>query len=218
MIDTLLASLARALAPEATLAEHAADTAFAAAARDGFGFVTLHRTSNVDDPQQLEGILEVLAESSLKLPLIFAMHPRTRAVAETCGLLAVVPAERMLMTPPSSYLRGLGLMRAFLLVITGSRDGQEETTALGVPFLTVRENTERPITSEEGTNILVGTSAEALLKTADDVLSTGGKRGRVPELWGGKAAERMAECVERFLSLAKPGPQGRAASAVASAT
>ena len=105
----------------------------------------------------------------------------------------------MLATPPLSYLRALGLMREARLVITDSGGVQEETTALGIPCLTVRENTERPTTIDEGTNTLVGTCPHALITAAEDILKVGGKRGRIPALWDGHAAVRIADQIEAFL-------------------
>src|SRR5208282_1706317 len=119
-----------------------------------------------------------------------------KAAVAANGLQEVLDAGRILVTPPLSYLRSLGLMREARLAITDSGGVQEETTALGVPCLTVRENTERPITISEGTNILVGTSPDAVRKGFWEVLASGGKRGRVPEFWDGKAAERIADRLE----------------------
>ncbi|MGO9483960.1 MAG: non-hydrolyzing UDP-N-acetylglucosamine 2-epimerase [Rhodomicrobium sp.] len=201
MIDTLRACLGRAQPAQVTLAENGAGKDFIAAAKaSGFGFVTLHRPSNVDDPARLKGLLQTLAEMSCDLPLIFAMHPRTRAAVAANRLQEVLDAGRILVTPPLSYLRALGLMRETKLAITDSGGVQEETTALGVPCLTVRDNTERPITVSEGTNILAGTSNDALRRHFWDALSSGGKRGRIPEYWDGKAAERIAARIQDFLA------------------
>jgi UDP-N-acetylglucosamine 2-epimerase (non-hydrolysing) len=153
--------------------------------------VTLHRPSNVDDPSQLGEIIGALADVSRHVPFLFAMHPRTRAVVEAAGLEPLLARGRIHVTPPLSYLRSLGVMRQAPIVLTDSGGVQEETTALGVPCLTVRENTERPITVEEGTNTLIGTSPRVLRSAVEEVLKTGGKRGRVPELWDGKAAQRI---------------------------
>ena len=106
----------------------------------------------------------------------------------------------IIMAPPLSYLRAIGLMREATLAITDSGGVQEETTALGVPCLTVRENTERPITIEEGTNTLVGTRPQDIILAAFAVLNGGGKRGRVPYLWDGRAAVRIVDEVERYLA------------------
>ena len=200
MIDTLYACLERAKPPLETMAAHGGDTAFLTAAQGGYGLVTLHRPSNVDDPAQLKGLLEALSSVSEKLPLVFAMHPRTRARLQSEGLAAILKSERILLTPPLSYLATLGMMRGARLVITDSGGIQEETTALGVPCLTVRDNTERPITISEGTNTLVGSSPAALRTAALAELGGAGKSGRVPELWDGRAAERVVSHVYDFLA------------------
>jgi UDP-N-acetylglucosamine 2-epimerase (non-hydrolysing) len=200
MIDTLRASLDRAVPARSTIREYGASEAFLSAAQAGYCFVTLHRPSNVDDPAALKGLLDALSDMSRDLPLLFAMHPRTKAIVAANGLQDMLRGARVLMTPPLSYLRALGLLREAQLAITDSGGVQEETTALGVPCLTVRENTERPITITEGTNILIGTSPDALRRGFYEVLASGGKRGRVPEFWDGKAAERIASHLEDFLS------------------
>lgn len=200
MIDTLHANLSRAKAPAETLALHAPPAVSVLGwDRDGYGFVTLHRPSNVDDPDKLAGLIDALAEISQSLPLIFAMHPRTRGRIDAAGLSPKLAAPRIIVTPPLSYLEALGLMRGARLVITDSGGVQEETTALGVPCLTVRDNTERPITITDGTNTLVGSSPAALLAVTRETLANGGKRGRVPELWDGKAAERVVQHVLAYI-------------------
>ena len=200
MIDTLHANLSRAAPAAVTMADHGADKSFVEKAAHGFGFVTLHRPSNVDVPAILGGLLTVLGEISAQLPLVFAVHPRTRASLEAHGLSHHLAARGILATPPLAYLQALGLMRAARLVVTDSGGIQEETTALGVPCLTVRENTERPITITEGTNTLIGTSPEALRNAIADVLASGGKRGRVPEFWDGHAAERIVDQIAAYLA------------------
>jgi UDP-N-acetylglucosamine 2-epimerase (non-hydrolysing) len=192
MIDTLHACLERALPVADTLAETNAAAQFREAAREGLGFVTLHRPSNVDDPRQLRGLLEALVDVSHDLCFLFAMHPRTRATVAAAGLEPLLTRGRIHVTPPLSYLRSLGIMREAPVVLTDSGGMQEETTALGVPCLTIRDNTERPITVDEGTNMLIGSSPSALRGAVMEVIETGGKRGRVPELWDGKAAQRVA--------------------------
>jgi UDP-N-acetylglucosamine 2-epimerase (non-hydrolysing) len=200
MIDTLHASLARARAADETLRERGAGAAFLqAAAKDGFGFVTLHRPSNVDEPRVLHGLMEALRDIADRLPLVFAVHPRTRATIEKHDLASLIEVPRILATPPLSYLEAIGVMRQARLAITDSGGVQEETTALGVPCITVRANTERPITVSEGTNVLVGNAPEALKTAAAEVLATGGKRGRVPEKWDGRAAIRVVDHVAAFL-------------------
>jgi UDP-N-acetylglucosamine 2-epimerase (non-hydrolysing) len=199
MIDTLRASLARAIPARQTFAEHGASQEFIASSLAGFGFVTLHRPSNVDNPDKLRGLLEVLVALSRELPLVFGMHPRTKAVVAANNLASFLTEGRMLVTPPLSYLRAIGLMREARLAITDSGGVQEETTALGVACLTVRDNTERPITVTEGTNILVGSSPDALAVAAREVLGREPKPGRIPEYWDGCAAERVAIHVHDFL-------------------
>jgi UDP-N-acetylglucosamine 2-epimerase (non-hydrolysing) len=200
MIDTLHASLGRARPAQDTIRLYGASDGFHAAACAAFGFVTLHRPSNVDDPAGLRALLEALAEISEALPLVFALHPRTRTRIDEAGLTGLIERGNILATPPLSYLQAVGLMREARLVITDSGGVQEETTALGVPCLTVRDNTERPITITEGTNILVGSSPDALRAAAREAISSPGKAGRIPELWDGRAAERVAAHVLNFLT------------------
>lgn len=200
MIDTLYACLERAIPAHVTLAGIDAPSALTKAAlENGFAFVTLHRPSNVDEPDKLAELLAALVAISKKITLVFPMHPRTRATVTRLGLDHLIRDARIIISPPLSYLRAIGLMREAKFAITDSGGVQEETTALGTPCLTVRENTERPITIEHGTNVLVGTSPQALLAAVDDVLTNGGKKGRIPHLWDGKAAERIAEKIEIFI-------------------
>ena len=141
----------------------------------------------------------LLREVSARLPLVIALHPRTRANVERFGLGALLAQPQIALLPPQGYLEMLGLMSSATLVLTDSGGIQEETTALGVPCLTARENTERPITIEQGTNTLVGRDPQAILRAVDEILAGGGKRGRVPELWDGHAAERIvADLARRF--------------------
>jgi UDP-N-acetylglucosamine 2-epimerase (non-hydrolysing) len=195
MIDSLLAHRARAVAPARTLGSFG---------EQRYGVVTLHRPSNVDEPRALAESLEILEAVSQKLPLICALHPRTVARVEAFGLLAKLKSERLLVLPPQGYLEMLGLMTAATLVMTDSGGMQEETTALGVPCLTLRENTERPITVEQGTNTLVGRDRGRILGLVEEVLAGGGKRGRIPELWDGHAAERVAAHLASYLCLRSP--------------
>jgi UDP-N-acetylglucosamine 2-epimerase (non-hydrolysing) len=199
MIDSLLANRAIARAPQETMrtagvSPHVLDNP------NGYGVVTLHRPSNVDHAEMLGPLLTVLREVSTRLSLVFALHPRTRAKIDQFGLGHLVDTGRMILLPPQGYLEMLGLMASATLVLTDSGGVQEETTALGVPCLTLRENTERPITVEQGTNTLVGTNREAIHSCVDAILSGGGKRGRVPELWDGKASERIAEDLACWLA------------------
>lgn len=192
MIDTLHASLAQAVPAAVTLASASNPGIFLQAAR-GYAVLTLHRPSNVDDVHALTRLLAVLGELSAELPLVFPVHPRTQNKIREAGLGAFLDNPHLLALPPVGYFEMIGLMREAKLVLTDSGGLQEETTALGVPCLTLRENTERPITLLQGTNTLVGTDPDAIRRAVSDVLTTGGKAGRVPVLWDGHAAERIVD-------------------------
>jgi UDP-N-acetylglucosamine 2-epimerase (non-hydrolysing) len=199
MIDSLRASLPHAVPPGAVLASNGVVSAVAGdEAR--FGLVTLHRPSNVDEEESLAEALAILGDISRLLPLIWPMHPRTRANIERFGLWRLIDAKRVIALPPQGYLETLGLIKDAALVITDSGGIQEETTALGVPCLTMRENTERPITVEQGTNVLVGRERALVRRCVDEILAGGGKRGRVPELWDGHASERIATHLTSWLA------------------
>ncbi len=191
MIDSLLSNRAQARPVADTLRAAGMDPALVQGAQ-GWGVVTLHRPSNVDDAATLGPLLGVLREVARQLPLVFALHPRTRANIERFGLGGLIDPARMLMLPPQGYLEMLGLMAGARLVLTDSGGLQEETTALGVPCLTLRENTERPITVEQGTNTMVGRDVQAIRAGVAEILAGHGKQGRVPELWDGRAAQRIA--------------------------
>jgi UDP-N-acetylglucosamine 2-epimerase (non-hydrolysing) len=191
MIDSLMASLRHAVPPGAVFADNGVDRALLAGER-GFGLVTLHRPSNVDQHGSLAEALTILREISRELPLVWPLHPRTRANIDRFGLWRAVDTQRTIVLPPQGYLETLGLIKDATLVITDSGGIQEETTALGVPCLTMRENTERPITIEQGTNVLVGRDRTLIVQHVHEILAGGGKRGRVPELWDGRASERIA--------------------------
>jgi len=165
----------------------------------GYALLTLHRPSNVDDPETLANILDAVWEIGKRLPIVFPCHPRTQvqlpALAERLPWLKrdeMSNERRVIITEPLGYLEFLSLMDSARLVLADSGGIQEETTVLNVPCLTVRENTERPITVEQGTNILVGNRRDRLLAAAEKVLSEGEHEGRIPELWDGHAAERIA--------------------------
>jgi UDP-N-acetylglucosamine 2-epimerase (non-hydrolysing) len=199
MIDSLHAHRAHARPAADALRAHGFDPALLQGAT-GYGVVTLHRPSNVDHPDTLRPLLAVLGEVAQRLPLVFALHPRTRANIERFGLGPMVDAGRMILLPPQGYLEMLGLMAGATLVLTDSGGLQEETTALGVPCLTLRENTERPITVEQGTNTMVGGDADAIRRGVGEILAGRGKRGRVPECWDGHAAERIAADLWQWLA------------------
>ncbi len=190
MIDTLRAHLDRAVPAATTLGGKPPR---------GYAVVTLHRPSNVDSPAILQRLLETLAEVARTLDVVFPIHPRTRAAAERLGLSGLLAAPGMRLLAPLGYLEMLGLMRDATLVITDSGGLQEETTALGVPCITVRENTERPITIAEGTNTLTGPDPEKILACFREILANGGKRGRNPEYWDGQAAVRIAAHLRGWL-------------------
>ena len=163
----------------------------------GFATLTLHRPSNVDDPKILRGLVETLSKISEELPIVFPMHPRTRKVVEQTGLASYFNSggkpRGLWITDPLGYLEFLHLNMNARMVITDSGGLQEESTVLGVPCLTLRENTERPITVEVGTNRIVGTRPEAILAAAREVLDTDTPRGRAPDKWDGKASERIVD-------------------------
>ncbi|MFN3750076.1 MAG: non-hydrolyzing UDP-N-acetylglucosamine 2-epimerase [Thiobacillus sp.] len=196
MIDTLYRHLERAVPAFRTLG----------AALPAYAVLTLHRPSNVDHPDILGALLDVVGEINRRLPVVLPLHPRTRANIEKFGLTARLDGLRIL--PPVGYLEMLGLMRDAKLVLTDSGGIQEETTALGVPCLTLRDNTERPITLTEGTNTLVGADPAAIRAAFEEVMTNGGKAGRIPEYWDGRAATRIAHALQSWL----PGQKGRRAA------
>lgn len=198
MIDSLLSNREHATSPAATLRAAGADPGLVEQA-NGFGVVTLHRPSNVDRPDRLAALLTVLREVASRVPLIFALHPRTRANVERFALGHLLTDSQIVVLPPQGYLEMLGLLANARLVLSDSGGLQEETTALGVPCLTLRENTERPITVEQGTNTLVGSDPQRIREAVADILAGAGKRGRVPELWDGRAAERIAADLAQYL-------------------
>jgi len=163
-----------------------------------YGVVTLHRPSNVDDPAALARIATALREVAAELPLAFPLHPRTRANLEKFGI-DLGPGVTLL--PPQGYMPFLHLWKDAAVVLTDSGGLQEETTALAVPCVTLRENTERPVTVTEGTNVLAGTEPAAIVAAARAALDGGARAGRRPQLWDGRAAERIATILARELML-----------------
>jgi len=198
MIDSLLQHVSRAPTAAATLAR-AGVRGGIALEPPGFGVATLHRPSNVDDRAALEESLEIVGDVARHLPVVWPMHPRTRANVEKFRLQRLVENPRIVLLPPQGYLEMLGLLSAAKVVLTDSGGIQEETTALSVPCLTMRENTERPITIAEGTNLLVGRDRARIVAAVEDILASGGKRGRRPELWDGGAAPRIAKHLASWL-------------------
>jgi UDP-N-acetylglucosamine 2-epimerase (non-hydrolysing) len=158
----------------------------------GYALLTLHRPSNVDDRETLGGIVSALEAVQARLSIVFPVHPRTLKRLESFGLLdrlAAMPG--MILTEPLGYLDFLCLLDHARLVLTDSGGIQEETTILGVPCLTLRPNTERPVTVSQGTNQVIGSSPERIVASSLEVLEGRGKEGQRPELWDGHAAERI---------------------------
>ncbi|HLL01889.1 MAG TPA: UDP-N-acetylglucosamine 2-epimerase (non-hydrolyzing) [Myxococcaceae bacterium] len=192
MIDTLLASKARA--------EKLSTLKDLGLTAGNYAVCTLHRASNVDDPKVLSGLLSALAHVAARLPILFPVHPRTRKMLADQGLSGMLErAPNLRLVEPMGYLEFLALTSQARMILTDSGGLQEESTALGVPCLTLRENTERPITVEQGTNLVVGTDPVRISQEADRILNGQGKQGRVPELWDGRSAERIAQLYERVL-------------------
>lgn len=181
MIDTLMRLLPIALART----------------RNGFperyALVTLHRPSNVDDPEMLRQILAAVLAIAKDLPVIFPVHPRTRLRLSQFG----IATDGILLLNPVSYLQFLALQARSAVVLTDSGGIQEETTFLGVPCLTLRANTERPVTVEIGTNVLIGQDMEKLRSELTNILNGNAKKGAIPSLWDGHAGERIARVLER---------------------
>ena len=181
MVDTLLANLDRAK-ERGILSEIGVDA-------KGYGLVTMHRPSNVDDPAVFGPIADALNRIAADLPLVFPMHPRTKPMLERFSL-----HDDIRLIEPAGYLDFIALQAEARLVLTDSGGVQEETTMLGVPCLTLRENTERPITVTEGSNRVVGTDPEVIVAAAAEALAFEGDHPR-PALWDGAAAERIIDVV-----------------------
>jgi len=209
MIDSLLKFIERAKQSDALarLGLLKAD-----AAVQPYALLTLHRPSNVDDPHTLVGILDALNTVSERIPLIFPIHPRTLKQVKAFALEDMIwhvdrpesiPLDlsppKVITIPPLGYLDFLNLMAHAALVLTDSGGIQEETTILGIPCLTLRSNTERPITITEGTNYLVGSDPEKIVSQSFEILETGGKQGRLPKLWDGQAASRIVRILTEVL-------------------
>ncbi len=162
-----------------------------------FGVLTLHRPSNVDSTEKLGQLLGAIDAVAAEMPVIFPVHPRTQQRL-TAGSIRHHPQLRLI--PPVGYLDFLCLLSKSALVLTDSGGIQEETTALGVPCLTLRENTERPVTISQGTNLLVGTDPARIMAAARETISGKGKAGRIPPLWDGHAAQRIVEILLKSVS------------------
>ena len=161
-----------------------------------YAVLTLHRPSNVDSRERLESLVDTLHSVGNRLPIVFPAHPRTLDRCRTFGLDDVHRTNGLRLTAPLPYLEFLSLMTAARIVLTDSGGIQEETTILGVPCLTLRENTERPVTVTHGTNRIVGTTHRAITREVDRILSSPIRSSPPPELWDGRAAERIADVLE----------------------
>jgi len=199
MIDTLLANQQKAIAVTDTINKYA-DASSSEKLTKGFATLTLHRPSNVDDFQILESLLKSIGKISDVLPVVFPVHPRTQQMLSKSGLKSLLDGfKNIIQLPPVAYLEMLGLVASSKLVLTDSGGLQEETTALGIPCITLRENTERPITVKSGTNTIVGTDSNKISSTFKEIMSAGGKQGNIPKGWDGKAAIRICEILSGAL-------------------
>ena len=163
-----------------------------------YAVVTLHRPSNVDNPSNLRAIIHALDELCKRIPVLFPAHPRTLERIRQSG---IEPNVGLMLTRPLGYLDFLSLMTAARFVLTDSGGVQEETTALGVPCLTLRENTERPVTVSEGTNRILGADPAAIIPAADSLLNGSPPKARCPALWDGRAGQRIAAEIVEFLGV-----------------
>jgi UDP-N-acetylglucosamine 2-epimerase (non-hydrolysing) len=169
-----------------------------------FGLITLHRPSNVDHPEILRKLVECFITIAKDLPLVFPIHPRTKNTLEQFNLLSMLEDEANIkLLPPLRYLEFLSLVDQATLLLTDSGGIQEETTYLGIPCITLRENTERPVTVTEGTNYLIGTDTQKILETVLLIQQGKGKKAKIPQYWDGKAGERiirtLVEAVDKAL-------------------
>ena len=162
-----------------------------------YGVITLHRPSNVDDAAMMARIGGALTEIATELPLIFPVHPRTRANLARFGIDL---GPNITLVGPQAYMAFLNLWKDAAVMLTDSGGMQEETTALGVPCITIRENTERPVTVDEGSNVLAGTDPAVIVAETRKVLRGEGKLGRRPHLWDGHAAVRIVDILAGDLS------------------
>ena len=164
-----------------------------------YAFLTLHRPSNVDDKETLEKILKTIFKISEKTKIIFPAHPRTKKQIEKYKLKKYLCGGNMEQVEPVGYLDALNLMKHSRFVLTDSGGIQEETTVLGVPCITMRENTERPITVHQGTSTLVGNNSGKIVRAVNQILTGKYKKGKIPELWDGKSARRIVKIIESKL-------------------
>lgn len=192
MVDTLEYNIKSAIPPMVTLSACGLE----AKGISCYALLTMHRPSNVDDKAVLEGWLDVICGIARDIPVIFPIHPRTKEAVARFSLGSYLDCEGVIPIVPQSYLAMLGLMKNAQFVMTDSGGLQEETTALGVPCFTLRENTERWITVREGTNMIIGASPPALRTAYEDFINGKMKAGNRPALWDGRASERIIRILE----------------------
>ncbi len=185
MIDTLKRHLQKA--KESRVAEELS-------INSSFGLITLHRPSNVDHPDLLQSLVDCFVEISNDLKLVFPIHPRTKHNLDKFGIMPLLEdANNIILLDPLGYLDFLSLINRAALILTDSGGIQEETTFLGIPCITLRENTERPVTVTEGTNYLIGTDTNKIFETVSLILEGMGKDARIPKYWDGNAGDRIIE-------------------------
>lgn len=197
MVDNVLYQADKLAHADTSAFETSAFKATRQRAGQRYGVVTLHRPSNVDSADMMTGIAGALKEIARETPLIFPVHPRTRSNLDKFGIDL---GPDITLVGPQAYMAFLNLWKDAALVLTDSGGLQEETTALGVPCVTIRDNTERPVTVDEGTNVLAGTDPARIVAAAHTILRGEGKQGRRPHLWDGKAAERIVAVLAKQLS------------------
>jgi UDP-N-acetylglucosamine 2-epimerase (non-hydrolysing) len=169
-----------------------------------YGVLTLHRPSNVDRAAVLRPLLRAVASAARRMPIVFPVHPRTRDRLEALGLAGgLAEAQGVVVTEPLGYVDMLALMQRARLVLTDSGGVQEETTYLGVPCLTLRDNTERPATVTHGTNRVIGTRPEQVLAAIEDALGGEPPPARCPPLWDGCAARRVVDVLAGVTGVAR---------------
>ena len=197
MVDNVLYQADKLAGSDTSAYETSAFKAAMAEKGGRYGVITMHRPSNVDDKDMMTRIAGALKEIAAELPLIFPVHPRTRNNLASFGIDL---GPNITLVGPQAYMSFLNLWKDAVVCLTDSGGLQEETTALGVPCITIRENTERPVTVDEGSNVLVGTDPVRIVAEAKRVLRGEGKQGRRPHLWDGKAAERIVAVLAKELA------------------
>jgi UDP-N-acetylglucosamine 2-epimerase (non-hydrolysing) len=196
MIDTLRVSLPKAR--EAAVARELGISG-------QYAILTMHRPANVDDPERLARLLDIVESASKLVPVVFPVHPRTRKRLDDTGLHARLADDRVKVIEPQGYLRFLSLLDGASLAITDSGGVPEECTYLGIPCITLRNTTERPLTIQHGVNTLVDANHKKAITAVKKALARKGKRIAAPKNWDGRTAERIVKVVERFLVAREKG-------------